>query len=59
MPENNVILAYCTGLAAFLLIRAAKAYGYDVPPDIASGLPMALAVAVAHLYDYVVSRVKK
>ena len=55
MPQTSVIWAFLGGLITFLLIHVCAMVGYVVPPDIASGLPAAIAVVLAH---YVPDRVK-
>lgn len=50
-PQNNILLAYLSGMSATVALHYAKQWGYDVPPDIADALPFAFAVAIAHLYD--------
>ena len=49
LPANSVIWAFCGGLIATVAMHYAAAYGYQTPPDIAAGLPAAIAVLLAHL----------
>lgn len=54
-PENNVLLGYVSGLIAAVAVTYAKKWGYDVPDAVAVGLPGAIGVGIAHLYDVVTS----
>lgn len=53
MPQFNILLGYISGFLSVLCLHEAKRIGYDVPPDIASGLPVAIAVGIAHGSDLV------
>lgn len=55
-PQGNVLLAYAAGVLATFALHYAKKIGYDVPGDIADGLPFAIAVGLAHLCDIMTSR---
>lgn len=55
MPQFNILLAYISGFLSVLCLQEAKRIGYDVPPDIASGLPVAIACGVGHGCDLIAS----
>lgn len=51
MPAANVIFGFIGGIISYAAIYIAKHYGYDTPPDIASALPGANALLLAHIWD--------
>jgi len=52
-PAANVIFAFIGGCIAYAAVWTARHYGYDVPGDIGSALPGAVAIALAHGWDMV------
>ena len=55
-PQGNILLAYLAGIIATLAEHFAAKIGYDLPPDIAAGLPMSIAIVLAHVCDIISSR---
>lgn len=51
VPATNVSIAAIAGLISAVVEHVCEANGVAIPPDIASALPAAIAVIVAHLWD--------
>lgn len=58
-PQQNVLLGYLSGLAAYALLLIASSIGYEVPVYIANGLPYAIGIAMAHAWDIYTGENKK
>lgn len=52
-PAPNILFAFGAGLMSTILLHYARNWGYVPDDDIASALPGAIALALAHGYDMI------
>lgn len=50
-PESNIQAAYVAGIVMAAGQHVLSAYGYSLPPDIATSLTAFVTVLVAHVWD--------